>query len=163
MKGRIVVVKRIYLGIVFFVILVINTLLFSMSSFAEEAEDYVENFDDTVVEGLDIVWSKETDSYGIVPVYDAKGDMYAIKTWVTQTRPIIITHKLSNTINEGMFYISFDYKTEEKFNDSFLRLKSGNTQFQICGFRNTGKFGHFLEFSKWALDKNTSVEYSPDI
>jgi len=143
-------------------VLIINLFPIVVFPSAETDLDYIEQFDDTDVPGLDIAWAKETDDYGIIPVYNDNGDMYAIKTWVTPTRPIVINHKLASAVNDGMMYISFDYKTTEKINDSFLRLKSGNTQFQICGFRNTGKFGHFLEFSKWALDKNTSVEYSPD-
>lgn len=155
--------KRKFWGVAFFVFLFVNLMFLSINTFAESGEDYVELFDDTNTSGLDIVWAKDTDPYGIMPVYDGNGDMYAIKTWVTKTRPIIITHKLSQTINDGMLYVSFDYKTTEKFNDSFLRLKSGDIQFQICGFRNSGKFGHFLDFSKWTLDKNTSVDYAPDI
>jgi len=150
--------------LVCFLIFVMIFSLFSVNAWGtvDSEIEFIENFDDTDVPGLDIVWAEEGDDFGVAPLYDENDNMYAITTWVTEKRPVKMTHTLASAVNEGMLYVSFDYKTTEQFNDSFFRLKSGDAEFQICGFRNTGKFGHFLEFSKWALNNDTAVTYSAD-
>lgn len=146
---------------VLFVILAVALVVNPISAIEEYGIDYNESFNDTTIDGLDISWADESDEFGVAPVYD-NGNMYAIKTWVSKLRPVKITHSLDTSVNNGMFYISFDYYTEDNYNDCYLRLLSGEKQFQICGFRNTGKFGHFLDFSKWTLDSETAVDYTYD-
>ena len=147
-----------------FAVIIIVFVLFSVVSASDVSSetkiDFYESFDDTDVDGFDIVWAKDSDAFGVAPVYD-NGEMCAVKTWVSKTRPVRLTHSLGSSVNSGMFYVSFDYYTEDKLNDCYLRLLSGDTQFQICGFRNSGKFGHFIDFSKWALEK-TAVNYTYD-
>lgn len=127
----------------------------------EVLADYAETFEDTDVQKLDISWADEADAYGVIPVYD-NGKMYAIKTWVSATHPVRITHSLDTPIDSGLYYISFDWKSVDGSNDCFLRFLSENSQYQICGFRNDGKFGRFIDYTKWALESDTEVDYLPN-
>ena len=139
-------------------IVIALTVVVSLGSgiaYGETGIDYTENFDKPEVAEFDIPWANAEGEYG---AWIEEGEL---ETCVTQTKPVKMTHPLGETVDDGMFYIAFDYKTTDGYNDSYLRLMAGDTQFQICGFRNTGKFGHFRKFSIWALE-DTAVEYIPD-
>lgn len=124
----------------------------------ETGLDYSESFDFGVdVVGFDMPLAKSEGEYGALVTEDGE-----LETCVTQTKAVKMSHHLGETVDDGMFYIAFDYMSADAYNDSYLRLMSGDTQFQICGFRNTGKFGHFKKFSIWALE-DTAVSYSPDV
>lgn len=143
--------------IICLVLMMSLTISLCTPSVASGSIDYFENFDNGKINGLDIVPADEDDSFGVLVTENGE-----LKSWVTQTRPIKMTHTFPEVIKDGMFYVAFDYMSTKGFNDSYLRMMSGDSQFQICGFRNTGLFGHFKNFSVWALE-DTAVEYSADI
>ncbi len=142
------------------IIMFLMTLIYPVCAKNKEI-DFYESFDDESVENLDIVWGNETDEYGVVPIYNNER-MYAIKTWVSDTQSVKITHTFENAISDGMLYVSFDYMSAEKYNDCFLGFDTKDNQYRICGFDSIGKFSSFSDFSGYSLDDEIAIDYICD-